>query len=139
MKRRSSQAALRPTSMVAPSAVITNSEMNRLRLPVMVRLMSVSEMNRLRLPVMVRLMSVENALGRRLGAFSPLISALAYHSICAMGTGEAFTCISVTRPLLKRIRRSAMGASAELCVMMSTVMPSRRQVSCSSCSTCLPV
>ena len=62
----------------------------------------------------------------------PPHDAPAYHSMSAMGTGRSFTCMSVTRPLLKRIRRSAMGASAELCVMMSTVMPSRRQVSCSS-------
>ena len=37
--------------------------------------------------------------------------------------GFCWTVSLSTRPFLKRIRRSAMGASAELCVMMMTVMP----------------
>lgn len=44
-----------------------------------------------------------------------------------------------TRPFLIFTTMSAMGAKAELWVMMITVIPSLRQVSCNSCNTCLPV
>ena len=62
-----------------------------------------------------------------------------YHSISSMGVGLAQVVISVTRPLLKRTRRSAMGASAALCVMSTTVMPEVWHVSCRSLRICLPV
>ena len=78
---------------------------------------------------MVRTMSLVNA----------FMGPSRYHSMSAMGVGAWLRLISVTLPLLNRMRRSAMGASAELCVMMMTVMPSRRQVSCKSCRICLPV
>ena len=92
---------------------------------------------RFRLPRTVRRTSLENAVDmppRAATSLSPR-----YHSISAMGLGSGFTVMSVTRPLLKRMRRSAMSARAALCVTMMTVMPSRRQVSCRSCRICLPV
>ena len=54
-----------------------------------------------------------------------------------MGSGLAV--ISATFPLRIRITRSAMAVNAELWVMIITVFPVWRQVSCSSFKTALPV
>ena len=62
-----------------------------------------------------------------------------YHSMSAIGVGAGFTSSPTTLPERKRTTLCAIGASAELWVMMSTVMFSSRQMSCSSCRTSLPV
>ena len=62
-----------------------------------------------------------------------------YHSISSTGVGCSLSSIFSTFPLLIWITRSAMGVRAVLWVMTTTVMPSCRQVSCSSFRICLPV
>ena len=62
-----------------------------------------------------------------------------YHSMFSTGVGVLFVTISATVPFLMRITRSAIGVSALLCVMTTTVTPLCRQVSCRSFKICLPV
>ena len=104
--RRSTQAARSPTSIVTPSAVIVASATKRLRLPRIVR----------RMPLPKALGLLPRPTTR-------------YHSISAMGLGLSLTVMLVTRPLLKRMRRSAMSARAALCVTMITVIFSERHMS----------
>ena len=62
-----------------------------------------------------------------------------HHSILSTGVGSALQLTDWICPLLTRMTRSAMAVSAELCVMMTTVMPRSRLCSCRSCRICLPV
>ena len=62
-----------------------------------------------------------------------------YHSMSSTGVTVSLTRCSRMVPLLTLIMRSAMAVSAELCVMMTTVMPVWRAVSCSSLRMALPV
>ena len=55
------------------------------------------------------------------------------------GVARSFRSTAVTVPLLTRMTRSAMAHRALLWVMMMTVMPRRRLVSCSSFRIALPV
>ena len=64
---------------------------------------------------------------------------LVYHSISSTGVMCSFMRMEWIVPLLTRMIRSAMPESAALCVMITTVMPSRRQVSCRSFRIDLPV
>ena len=68
-----------------------------------------------------------------------LVTVCHYHSILSTGVGSGFVLISMTRPLLMRMTRSAMAARALLWVMTMTVRPFCRQVFCKSSNTCLPV
>ena len=52
-----------------------------------------------------------------------------HHSIASTGTGSALRMTLSTRPLRNRTTRSAVGAIARLCVITTTVVPVRRQVS----------
>ena len=62
-----------------------------------------------------------------------------YHSISAIFCGCSFLVTEETVPFLTRITRSAMAVNALLWVMMITVIPVLRPVSCSSCKMALPV
>ena len=62
-----------------------------------------------------------------------------YHSISSMGTGFSLTAMDWTVPFLIWMTRSAMAVSAELCVMMMTVIPFSRLCFCNSARICLPV
>ena len=64
---------------------------------------------------------------------------LHYHSISSTGTARSLTRSESTVPLLSSITRSAMAVRAELWVMMMTVMPLLRAVSCKSFRMALPV
>ena len=64
---------------------------------------------------------------------------LHYHSISSTGTARSLTRSESTVPLLSSITRSAMAVRAELWVMMMTVMPLLRAVSCNSFRMALPV
>ena len=111
--RRSMQATARPTNIVTPRAQMAMIEKKRFLLDPIVRTTSL------------------------LKAF--IRNRPTYHSISSTGTGSGLTVISTTLPLAKRMSRSAMGASAELCVTMTTVMPSSWHRSCRSLRICLPV
>ena len=69
--------------------------------------------------------------------FSP--RAAHHHSISSTGVGRSFVCMDCTVPFLMWITRSAIAVSAELCVMMTTVMPFLRLCACKSARICLPV
>ena len=62
-----------------------------------------------------------------------------HHSMSSTGTTVSLICWSTIVPLLTRMMRSAMAVSAELCVMMTTVMPLSRAVFCRIFRTDLPV
>ena len=62
-----------------------------------------------------------------------------HHSISSTGMTVSLTCWSTIVPLLTRMIRSAIAVSAELCVMMTTVMPLSRAVFCRIFRTDLPV
>ena len=62
-----------------------------------------------------------------------------HHSISAMFCGCSFCVTEKTVPFLTRITRSAIAVKALLWVMMITVIPVLRPVSCSSCKMALPV
>ena len=62
-----------------------------------------------------------------------------YHSSASTGTGAALISSLVTEPFFTWITRSAMAVRALLWVMMITVMPCRRLMSCRSCKMALPV
>ena len=62
-----------------------------------------------------------------------------YHSIASTGTGAALISSLVTEPFFTWITRSAMAVRALLWVMMTTVMPCWRLMSCKSCKMALPV
>ena len=104
------------TDQTRPSAVMVTIARKRLRLPRTVRRTPLANAER---------------------AFRP--APMVYHSISEMGLGAGFVVMDVTLPLLKRMSRSAMSASAALCVTITIVMPSRREVSWRSCRICLPV
>ena len=62
-----------------------------------------------------------------------------HHSILSTGVGLALRLTDWMVPLLTRITRSAMPVSAELCVMITTVIPFSRLCFCKSCKICFPV
>ena len=62
-----------------------------------------------------------------------------HHSMLSTGTGASQHRTSVICPLLTRMTRSAMAVRAELCVIMTTVMPFSRLCCCRSARICLPV
>ena len=62
-----------------------------------------------------------------------------YHSISVMDFGEGLYSSRIILPLFISMIWSAMGAIALLWVMSTTVIFSRRQVSCKSPKICLPV
>ena len=73
----------------------------------------------------------------------PVSTALVFVAIVIFGL---FSLSRLSVDLLPEIETNTImvmtaypGASAELWVMMMTVMPCLRQVSCSSCKICLPV
>ena len=63
----------------------------------------------------------------------------AHHSISETGWGVGLIRDSTTVPFFTRTTRSAMAVSAELWVMIKTVMPVLRPVSCSSFKMAFPV
>ena len=62
-----------------------------------------------------------------------------YHSISEMFWGCSFIVTDATVPFFTRITRSAMAVKAPLWVIMITVIPVFRPVSCKSCKMALPV
>ena len=62
-----------------------------------------------------------------------------YHSIFSIEIGLSFIFIFSAVPFLKYIILSAIGAIAELCVIIMTVIFSFLQVSCNNFKICLPV
>ena len=62
-----------------------------------------------------------------------------HHSISSTGVTFAFFSCRSTVPFFTEITRSAIAVNALLWVMMTTVMPVSRLVSCNSFKTCLPV
>ena len=62
-----------------------------------------------------------------------------YHSISSTGAGRSLMCADSTVPFFTWITRSAMAVRALLWVMMTTVMPFFRLISCRSFRMDLPV
>ncbi len=62
-----------------------------------------------------------------------------YHSISSTGTGRSLISTEVTAPFFTWITRSAMAVRALLWVMIMTVMPFFRLMSCNSFKIDLPV
>ena len=90
-------------------------------------------------PNRTRFAGLRFGLGRIIVAARNGSDASFYHSIFSTGMGFSFTTILSTRPFFTWITLSAMGAMAVLWVMTTTVIPSLRQVSCSSLRMDLPV